>query len=220
MFPSTTARRSAALLGSLNSFVFDFGARQKISGASLPYFTMKQITILPPDAYSDANLAFLVPPILELSTREEDLRGIRPRLRLGWSTLRWDEERRFLLRCELDAAFFHLHLSAAANGDWRPAANSMAALRRDARAAREPQAPLPTPRAAVTYILDTFPGVRREDEANHSEYRTKHTILDIYDAMQASIAAGEPTGPGWPHRPPTRAAATHPAQLTCPIATG
>jgi hypothetical protein len=24
--------------------------------------------------------------------------------------LRWDEERRFLLRCELDATFFHLYL--------------------------------------------------------------------------------------------------------------
>ena len=33
----------------------------------------------------------------------------------GWSgpPFRWDEERRFLLRCELDAAFFHLYLGPA-----------------------------------------------------------------------------------------------------------
>ena len=50
----------------------------------------------------------------------------------------------------------------------------------------------PTPRDAVSYILDTFPGVRREDEANHDDYRTKRTILDIYDAIQASNTTGEP----------------------------
>ena len=48
MFPDTTARLAAVLLGALNSFVFDFVARQKISGASLPYFTMKQTAVLPP----------------------------------------------------------------------------------------------------------------------------------------------------------------------------
>ena len=29
------------------------------------------------------------------------------------------EERRFLLRCELDGAYFHLYLPAERNGDWR-----------------------------------------------------------------------------------------------------
>jgi hypothetical protein len=30
---------------------------------------------------------------------------------------RWDEDRRFLLRAELDAAFFHLYLRADVNED-------------------------------------------------------------------------------------------------------
>ena len=45
---------------------------------------------------------------------------------------------------------------------------------------------------AVAYILDTFPGIRREDEANHGEYRTKRAIVEIYDATQASTATGAP----------------------------
>ena len=217
MFPSTTARPSAALLGSLNSFVFDFVARQKISGASLPYFTMKQITILPPDAYSDADLAFLVPRMLELLYTGEDLRDFAHDC--GWDgpPFRWDDERRFLLRCEEDAAFFHLYLPAEANGDWRPARRSdgcphdetpeqLADLKRH----------FPSPRAAVTYILDTFPGVRREDEANHIEYRTKRTILDIYDAMQASFATDEPyrTRLAPPPADPSRC---HPSRTTAPV---
>ncbi len=56
---------------------------------------------------------------------------------------RWDEERRFLLRCELDAAFLHLYLPAETNGVWRPAvgvtAEDLARLK----------ASFPTPRDAV-----------------------------------------------------------------------
>ena len=193
MFPDTTTRLSAALLGTLNSFVFDFVSRQKISGIHIPFFTMNQIAVPPPDAYSEADLAFLVPRVLELLYTGEALREFARDC--GWDgpPFRWDDERRFLLRCELDAAFFHLYLPGTPNGDWRPARQSdgspcdetpkqLADLKRH----------FPTPRDAVTYILDTFPGVRREDEANHGDYRTKRTILDIYDAMQASFSTDEP----------------------------
>ena len=73
---------------------------------------------------------------------------------------RWDEARRFLLRAELDAAFFHLY-----------------GLNRDDTA----------------YILDTFPIVRRKDEAKYNgEYKTKTTILEIYDALAESTRTGQP----------------------------
>ena len=193
MFPTASARHAAVLLGSLNSFAFDFIARQKISGASLPYFTMKQIAVPPPDAFSDTDLAFLVPRVLELLYTGEDLRDFAHDC--GWDgpPFRWDDERRFPLRCELDATFFHLYLPAEPNGDWRPA------RRADGCPSNETPEQLadlkrhfPTPRDAVAHILDTFPGVRREDEATHGEYRTKRTILEIFDAMQASTATGEP----------------------------
>ena len=191
MFPSTTARLAAALLGSLNSFVFDFVARQKISGASLPYFTMKQTAVLPPGAFSDADLEFMVPRVLELLYTGEDLRAFARDCGCADPPFRWDEERRFLLRCELDAAFFHLYLPADANGDWCPARRSdgcpvdetiehLADLKRH----------FPTPRDAVVHILNTFPGVRREEQAKHGEYRIKRIILEIYDAMQASLTTG------------------------------
>ncbi len=192
-FPNTDARLAAALLACLNSFVFDFIVRQKISGASLPYFTMKQIATLHPDAFSGAELEFMVPRVIELLYTGKDLRDFA--CDCGWDgpPFRWDEERRFVIRCELDAAFFHLYLPADENGDWRPARRSdgcpgdetpeqLAELKRR----------FPTPRAAVAHLLDTFPGIRREDEANHGEYRTERTILEIYDAIQASIATDEP----------------------------
>jgi len=47
-------------------------------------------------------------------------------------------------------------------------------------------------REDVSYILDTFPIVRRKDEARYGEYRTKRRILEIYDAMAQAIETGEP----------------------------
>ena len=192
MYPGTAVRLVAVLLGSINSFVFDFVVRQKISGASLKYFTMKQTAVLPPCAFADADLEFVVPRVLELLYTGEDLRDFARDC--GWDDppFRWDEEPRFLLRCELDAALFHRYLPADANGDWR------SARRAEGHPCDETPEQLvdlkrhfPTPRDAVACILDTFPGVRREDEAKHGEYRTKRVILEIYDAIQESVATGD-----------------------------
>jgi len=50
----------------------------------------------------------------------------------------------------------------------------------------------PTPRHAVAYIMDTFPIVKRKDEAKfNGDYRTKRTILEIYDALAESMQIGK-----------------------------
>ena len=40
--------------------------------------------------------------------------------------------------------------------------------------------------------METFPIVRRKDEAAHGEFRTKRVILETYDAMQHAIESGQP----------------------------
>ena len=40
--------------------------------------------------------------------------------------------------------------------------------------------------------METFHIVKRKDEAQHGEYRTKGVILEMYDAMQRAIDVGEP----------------------------
>jgi hypothetical protein len=39
--------------------------------------------------------------------------------------------------------------------------------------------------------MDTFPIVKRKDEAAHGTYRTKDTILSIYDEMAEAIRTGK-----------------------------
>ncbi len=38
--------------------------------------------------------------------------------------------------------------------------------------------------------METFPIVKRKDEAKHAEYRTKLVILEMYDEMQRAMQTG------------------------------
>lgn len=68
-----------------------------------------------------------------------------------------------------------------------------------------PSSPTSPPRHAVSYILDTFPIVKRKDLAAHSTYRTKDRIPELYDQMlqarQADKEWKRPLNP--PPGPPT-----------------
>jgi len=50
----------------------------------------------------------------------------------------------------------------------------------------------PTPRAVVACILDTFPIVKRKDEAKfNGDHRTKRTLLEIYDPLTEAMQSGQ-----------------------------
>lgn len=63
---SVDALRCVGLLASLDSVVADYVARQKIAGMHMNFFYVKQFPVLPPTAYTPADLAFIVPRVLEL----------------------------------------------------------------------------------------------------------------------------------------------------------
>ena len=191
----------AVLPPMMASFACDFSARFKMGGTSMNFFIAKQIPALPPAVFdqptpwADAETLhdWLLPRVLELTYTTWELEPFAADC--GWSgpPFRWDEERRFLLRCELDAAFFHLYLPADEHGHWRLARRSDGCPHDETpEQLAELTGHFPTPRDAVDYIMDTFPIVRRKDEARHGEYRTKHVLLDIYDAMQGAATPGEP----------------------------
>jgi len=213
MFPyQESASVIALLLANLNSFALDYAARQKAGGTHLRFFILKQLPVFSPATYTlpapwsvGMDVAtWLLPRVLELVYTAWDLEPLARDFGLSTPPFRWDEERRFLLRCELDAAFFHLYLPAEASDDWRPAENETA----DERARLK--ASFPTPRDVVSYIMDTFPIVKRKDEAKwNGDYRTKRVILEIYDAMAEAARTGIPYQTRL-SPPPADAAVAHP----------
>jgi hypothetical protein len=106
-----------ALLTNFNSWVFDYIARQKVGGLHLNFSVLKQLPVLPPTYYTQQctwNTAqtlgdWITPRALELTYTAWDLEAFAKDCGYDGPPFRWDEERRFLLRCELDAAYFHLY---------------------------------------------------------------------------------------------------------------
>ena len=196
------AEPRAVLPALLSSLACDYVARLKVGGTHLNFFIAKQIPVIPPGVFAepapwgceDESLrAWFLPRILELTYTAWDLQPFARDCGHDGPPFRWDNERRFLLRCELDAACFHLYLPADDRGDWIQAQESNGCPHDESEEElAELTAHFPTPHDAVAYILDTFPIIRRRDEKQHGEYRTKREVLARYDAMQTAGATGEP----------------------------
>jgi hypothetical protein len=183
-----TAKELAELLAAYNSFVLDYCLRNALSQPSIPIGTFEQL-IVPSRAAVSAQRGLILPRVLELAYTAWDLQAFA--LDCGYSgpPFRWNEERRFLLRCELEAAYFHLYLGTPAEWD-----TNSPQLRKI----------FPSPRDAVDYIMESFPIVKRRDikrtevlddageVVQEGTYITKDTILSIYDEMQHAIDAGHP----------------------------
>lgn len=106
-------------VANFNSLALDYAARQKIGGTHLSNFILKQLPVLPPATYAEPCVwsggvgeilrDWLLPRVLELTYTAWDLEPFARDVGFDGPPYRWDAERRFLLRCELDAAFFHLY---------------------------------------------------------------------------------------------------------------
>lgn len=92
------------VLAATNSFCCDYVARLRFSGRHLNVTTFNQLPV--PRRSNDL---LCTRRVLELSFTAECLAPFAASLDYHGSPFVWDEERRFEIRCELDAAFFHLY---------------------------------------------------------------------------------------------------------------
>jgi hypothetical protein len=153
------------LAANLNSFAYDFIARQKVHGQTLNLYIVEQLPVLSDIAYAKKfgklHARDLVRDhVLRLSYTANDLAAfahdmghidrktgkVRP-------PFKWDEEKRMHLRARLDALYCLLYGI--------------------------------TDRDDVRYILDTFPIVKQHDEKAFGRYRTRDLILAYMNALEA-----------------------------------
>ena len=117
MMPAPDPQLAASLYANLSSIPFDYCARQKGGGTHLNYFAMRQLPAFPPEAYampapwmpSIRTRDWLLPRVLELTYTAWNLKAFAEDCDDESPPFIWDHERRFRLRCEIDAAFFHLY---------------------------------------------------------------------------------------------------------------
>jgi hypothetical protein len=115
--PSVNPIVVTGLYANLCSFALDYAARQKVGGTHLKYHVFKQLPVLAPSVYaSPAPWGVTVPlrdfffvRALELTYTAWDLESFARDVGYNGPPFRWDTDRRFHLRAEIDAAFFHLY---------------------------------------------------------------------------------------------------------------
>lgn len=149
-----SARDSALVLANINNVICDYAARQKVGGTHLNFFLLNQLPV-----FARSNMLGqddeIVTRALELTFTHHSLIPFARELGYDGPPFPWDEDRRALLRAELNAIFTHLY-----------------GLTED----------------ELAYILDTFPIVRKQDEARYGEYRTARLVLDAYRRFAPQFA--------------------------------
>ena len=166
----------AALLGSWNSLVVDYCLRQKAGGANMSYFLIEQLPILPPSAYSEADLGFIVPRVLELTYTSYSMAPFARDLGHDGPPFAWDEDRRAHLRAELDA--------------WYALAYGL--TRDELRYVLDPKDVM-----GEDYPSETFRVLQNNEIKKYGEYRTQRLVLAAYDALldaapaTATVADGQ-----------------------------
>jgi hypothetical protein len=163
LFPNATASLSAALYTSLNSLVCDYVARQKVGGTSLKYFTFKQLAVIPPSTYTDTDLAFIVPRVLELTYTSYSMVPFARDLGYCGPPFAWDEDRRAQLRAELDA--------------WYTRAYGL--TRDELRYILDP-----ADVKGEDYPSETFRVLKNSEIKRYGEYRTRRLVLEAWDRLE------------------------------------
>jgi len=130
-FPENESpQKKAVFLANLNTMILDYISRQKLGGLNFNFWVFEQLPILSPEHYTPGVLDIIVPKVLELTYTAWDLEPFARDVlnNIGEETwnrwfpenpvskmdqritpFRWDEERRAVLRAELDAIYAHLY---------------------------------------------------------------------------------------------------------------
>ena len=117
MMTSSDPQVVTSLYANLSSIPFDYCARQKVGGTHLTFFTMRQLPGFRPGTYATSApwaqsirvRDWLLSRVLELTYTAWELKAFAEDCGDDGPPFIWDSGRRLQLRCEIDAAFFHLY---------------------------------------------------------------------------------------------------------------
>jgi hypothetical protein len=160
-----TQHDGSLLQANLSAFVLDYVARQKFAGTSLKYYLVKQLPVLPPTAYRE--------PVAWLGSGSP-ADWVRQRvLELSYTT--WNMQA-FARDLGNNGAPFH----------WDERRRTV--IRTELDAAYFHLYGLG--RDDVEHVMASFDALRRREERQLGEFRTKRLILERYDAIAEAARGG------------------------------
>jgi len=154
---------AAISLGLWSSLSLDFVARLSIGGTHLTYSYLKQFAVLPPSAFDSVDSAFVTPRVLELTYTSHSMKAWAEDLGYLGAPFAWNEDRRALVRAELDAFF----------------ARKYGLSREELRYVLDP-----ADVKGSSYPSETFRVLKNKEEARYGEYRTRRLVLEAWDRLE------------------------------------
>ena len=166
----TETRLQACLLADFNAIVHDWGVRQKLGGTNISYSYAYQFPTLAPTAYTQADIDFIVPRVLELTYTSHSLKGWAEALGYEGEPFVFDPERRAVLRAELDARYAKLY----------------GLNEQELTYILDPSAVY-----GPDYPSESFRVLKEKEIAEFGEYRTMRMVLEAWKAQETNIAVSE-----------------------------
>ncbi|MGQ9834338.1 MAG: Eco57I restriction-modification methylase domain-containing protein, partial [Candidatus Villigracilaceae bacterium] len=224
IFTSVSSIRTIACkLGCLDTIVLDYCARQKIGGIHLTYGYLRQFPVLPPTGYSPLDIRFIVPRVVELTYNAYDLQPFAQDIleEIGadqWNAwfphnplaadgspqpFRWDEERRAVLRAELDACYARLY--GLNRKQLRYILDPADLTERELEDILDPWEEVRDPLDPAGYAercaksdfpSETFRVLKEKEMRQFGEYRTRRLVLEAWERLEG-IEVG-PSADGYP----------------------
>lgn len=141
----------------LNSFAYDYLARQKVQKNHLAWFILEQLPVIRP---TDFDRAFgpmtareiVAREVLQLTYTAHDMGPFAREMGCDGAPFAWDEADRRQRRARLDGLFFHLYGLAKED---------------------------------ASYVLSTFKIIADQDDRDHGRFITRDLILAQMDALSA-----------------------------------
>lgn len=162
-FANQSAVLCALLQGNLSSLVLDYLARVKVGGTHLTYGYLKQFPILPPSRYTDEDVKYLIPRLLELTYTAFDLKDWAKDLGCDQDPFLFTPERRANLRAEVDAYYARLY----------------GLTRDELQYILDPQDVM-----GADYPSETFRVLKNGEIREYREYRTQRLVLEAWDGLK------------------------------------
>jgi hypothetical protein len=179
------ARETVGLLGNMNSLVLDYIARQEIGGTHLTYTYLRQFPVLPPTAYTAADLDYIVPRVLELGYTAWDMQPFARDLGYNGAPYIWDEDHRAQLRAELDA--YYARLYGLTRKQLRYILDPHDLTDRELADILDPTEDPPDAPRTTTFPGETFRVLKNREMKEYGEYRTGRLVLAAWDRLEQAV---------------------------------
>ncbi len=137
-----------------------------MGGLNLNFYIVRQLPVLPIDYYTESDLAFIVPRVLELTYIAHDLKPWAQDLGYDGPPFIFDPDRRALLRAELDACY----------------ARAYGLTRDELRYILDPSDIM-----GDDYPSETFRVLKNKEQREFGKYRTCRLILEAWDSLTGKI---------------------------------